>query len=73
MDAMSLSLDDIIKKKAIGKRPKPAAAAVGKKAVTKVGETVPADGWARNRWVARTEGIGSQPRQRWGEKFDQEE
>lgn len=36
MDAMSLSLDDIIKKKSIGKRPKPGGSAVGKK-VTKVG------------------------------------
>lgn len=35
MDAMSLSLDDIIKKKSIGKRPKPGGSA-GKK-VTKVG------------------------------------
>lgn len=35
---MSLSLDDIIKKKAIGKRPKPTGGAVGgKKAPTKVG------------------------------------
>lgn len=36
MDAMSLSLDDIIKKKAIGKRPKPVGP-VGKKSPTKVG------------------------------------
>lgn len=40
MDAMSLSLDDIIKKKAIGRRPKSAtdgATAAGKKAVAKAG------------------------------------
>lgn len=65
---MSLSLDDIIKKKAIGKRPKPTSGAVGgKKATTKVGRNGTAGGRIGKKPLASPNGrrkpaVGGKPR-----------